>query len=247
MATKATEKIIELPEIRIETVQIRLIGDSPLISNKWSEKAKKQMRDKQQKKAQTKRTAKDPDKDFKDSLYELSKGKYGFPSVAFKAAAVNACSQVEGVTKVNARAAFHVEGEIVEIEGKPTMREDMVRIAMGTTDIRYRGEFKKWACNLSMRYNADVLSADQIVHIFNVAGFGVGVGDWRPQRNGSFGMFHVATGGEEVNGHAQAKNGSRTTSRRAEMSKGEAEELTRGAVSGGDSQRHSTREHKKGK
>jgi hypothetical protein len=41
------------------------------------------------------------------------------------------------------------------------------------------------------RSNASVLSADQITNLFNVAGFGVGIGEWRPQKNGSFGRLHV--------------------------------------------------------
>jgi hypothetical protein len=32
------------------------------------------------------------------------------------------------------------------------------------------------------------------VNLFNVAGFAVGVGEWRPERDGSNGMFHVQTG-----------------------------------------------------
>ena len=76
------------------------------------------------------------------------------------------------------------------------MREDMVRVGMGTADIRYRPEFPKWRAEMTLRYNADAISLDQIVNIFNLAGFGVGVGEWRPERDGQFGMFHVATDAE---------------------------------------------------
>lgn len=188
---------IELPKLNIQRVDIRLIGDSSLISHKWSEKAKKEMLDKQMKRAKTARVAKDPEQDFKDSLYQHPDGGFGFPAVAFKSAAVDACSHVEGVTKVEARGAFHINGELVKIDGKPSPREDMVKVGMGTADIRYRGEFKKWAVNIQVRYNANVLSAEQIVNLFNTAGFAIGVGEWRPQKDGSYGMFHVATGEEK--------------------------------------------------
>lgn len=94
------------------------------------------------------------------------------------------------------RRAAYIDGEFVTIEGTPTMREDMVRIAMGTADIRYRGEFKEWRTTFVIRYNANVLSLEQIVNLFNTGGFGIGVGEWRPQKDGSFGMFHIATSEE---------------------------------------------------
>jgi hypothetical protein len=180
-----------LPKMNIQSFQITLKGDSSLICHKWSEKAKKEMRDKQMKRATAARAAKDPQKDFEESLYSHPDGGYGFPSVAFKAAAVDACSQIEAITKVEARGAFHIDGELVKIDGKPTMREDMVRVGMGTADLRYRGEFKEWKATLTIRHNANVLSAEQIVNLFNTAGFAVGVGEWRPQKDGSHGMFHV--------------------------------------------------------
>ncbi len=190
---KKVEQIIELPRIDVKLMTLRLEGDSPLICHAWSDKAKRVMLDKQMKKARQMKKAKDPKQDFKNSLYPHHDGGYGFPAVAFKAAAVNSCTFLDGVTKVLARGAFHVVGELVKIEGsRPTPREDMVRIAMGTADIRYRGEFRKWSVRLQIRYNASVISPEQITNLFNTAGFAIGVGEWRPQKGGSFGMFHVA-------------------------------------------------------
>lgn len=191
------EVAIELPKLNTQTVEITLIGDSPLISHAWSKKAKEEMLAKQMKKAKAGKEAKDPEKDFQESLYHLPDGGYGFPAVAFKAAAVTACTSVSSITKVAARQAFHVEGEMVRIYGsEPRKREDMVRIGMGTADIRYRGEFWPWWVVLEVRHNANVLSAEQIANLFSTAGFGVGVGEWRPERDGQFGRFHVASSEE---------------------------------------------------
>lgn len=194
--TKGAEAIaFELPSLNIATMTLTLIGDSGLICHAWSEKAKRAMLDKQMKKAKSGREAKDPEADYQSSLYRLGDG-YGFPSVAFKDAAVTACTSTGSITKVAARQAFHVVGEMVPIEGEPRMREDMVRVGMGTADIRYRGEFENWRATLTVRFNANVLSAEQILNLFNTAGFGVGIGEWRPEKDGSHGMFHVATGKE---------------------------------------------------
>jgi len=193
-----TDQPIVIPGMNIKHSEIFLVSDSPLISHRWSEKSKKEIRDKQQKKAKTARDVRDPNAEFEDSLYHIEGGGYGFPAVAFKAAAVNACSHVDGITKVHARGAFHIMCELVTIEGdKPIQREDMVRVGMGVADLRYRGEFKKWHCKIPVRYNANVLSLEQITNIFDTAGFSTGVGEWRPQKNGDYGMFHVARGKDE--------------------------------------------------
>jgi len=184
---------IELQKIDIRHLEITLVGDSPLICHKWADKAKKQMLDKQMKKAKSAKEAKDPEADYKGSLYEHPEGGYGFPCVAFKSSAVGACRFSDGIKMTEARGAFHVVGELVKIEGEPTMREDMVRVGMGTADIRYRGQFEKWSVRLLVSYNAAALSPEQIVNLFNIAGFGVGVGEWRPEKDGSYGRFHVAS------------------------------------------------------
>lgn len=198
MATKTSSTdTIEVPQITVERMIIPVIGDSPLIMHKWSEKAKKEMLDKQMKVAKTAKEAKDPQRDFEESIYHHPEGGYGFPSVAFKNAAVSACRFTDGTKMTVARGAFHVEGEFVKIEGaEPNPREDMVRIGMGTADIRYRAEFQGWRANIPVTFNNKVLSKAQIVNLFNLAGFGVGVGEWRPEKDGQFGRFHVAKEGE---------------------------------------------------
>lgn len=184
--------MVEVKPINIMRTEIRIIGDTPLIVHAWSEKAKKEMLDKQMKKAKTAKAAKDPKKDYEEAFYRLPDGRPGFPATAFKAAAVSAGGRYsDGLKMTTLRGAFFVDGELVPIEGEPNMREDMVRVGMGTADIRYRPEFKQWACTLPVRFNADAISLEQIINLFNLAGFGVGVGEWRPEKDGQYGMFHV--------------------------------------------------------
>lgn len=209
MAAPAKTTSIELPPLALETIDIPLIGVSPLICHAWSEKAMRAMADKQQKKATKGREAKDPFREFADSLYWVSEkpekidgdaieaATFGFPAVAFKSAAVDACTSTGSITKVAARQAFHLLGETVSLIGPPpSMREDVARVGMGTADLRYRGEFDPWGCVIRVQINAAVISAEQVVNLFNLAGFAVGIGDWRPQRDGPFGRFKVAGAGE---------------------------------------------------
>lgn len=200
--TTHLREFIELPPPDIRESTLRLVGDTPLICHRWSDKAKREMLDKQMKRAKVAKAAKDPERDYQDSLYPHPDGGYGFPAVGFKNAAVTAVTQVSGLTKVLARGAFHVVSdgrmadgtELVKIDGEPTMREDMVRIAMGTADIRYRGQFTEWSCMVRVRYNAGVIGGEMLANLFQHAGFSVGIGEWRPEKDGNFGMFHVEIG-----------------------------------------------------
>ncbi|MER9710167.1 hypothetical protein NKJ13_07845 [Mesorhizobium sp. M0174] len=211
MANAAKKEVgIELPPLKIDLMEVTLIGDSPLIVHAWSPKAKREMLDKQMKAAKGAKEAKDPKADFEASMYRLADGGYGFPSVAFKAAAVTAGTSVAGITKIQARQAFHILGEDADIRGAfdgsvsrvnlcrieggaPQMREDMVRVGMGTADLRYRAEFPKWHTKILVRFNQNVLSPPQILNLLNTGGFAVGVGEWRPEKDGQYGLFHVAT------------------------------------------------------
>jgi hypothetical protein len=167
--------------------------------NQFAEKQKKQMGEKQAGKARNKRPNKDPKAEFEAATYYLpgsNKKKYGCKSSAFKLSAISACRHVEGITMTHAMGAFHVLGDFVEIKfkGKPIMREDTVRIGgfgKKTADLRYRPEFQNWKCELTIRYNASAINPEQIAHLLNVAGFSVGVGEWRPEKKGTFGMFEV--------------------------------------------------------
>lgn len=191
--TESTEAMITLHPINIKSLLLTVIGDTELIMNKWSEKAKREMLNKQMKKAAQPKEAKDPEKDYENSIYTLENGRYAFPSIAFKAAAVRA-AKTDGIAMTDARAWFHIDDELVEIKGEPRMREDMVRLQGTTADIRFRAGFPKWEATLLVRFNARAISAEQIVNLFNTAGFGTGVGEWRPEKNGNFGRFHVKIG-----------------------------------------------------
>lgn len=209
--------VFGLPKIDIRFLVVEIIGDSPLIVHKWSEKAKKEMLDKQMKKASSGKMAKNPKMDFFESLYWLNdmpeeptekdyeealksgEARFGFPSIAFKACAIDAGYQQGALAKkTTARGAFHIDDEFVEIKGTPQIREDMVQIGgmSKVADIRYRGEFPEWRATINIKYNATAISPEQILNLLNIGGFANGVGEWRPSRDGSFGRFHVATNNE---------------------------------------------------
>ena len=61
MVKKATAEVIEIRPIQIKTFTVHIVGDTPLIMHAWSEKAKREMLEKQMKVTKTKaKTAKNP-------------------------------------------------------------------------------------------------------------------------------------------------------------------------------------------
>jgi len=193
--------VINRPVRKFMTIE--LIGETPLIMHKMSEKSKEMMRAKQQKKAKKIREARNPEQEYKDAMYTDGNGGYVFPARAFKAAAVEACRQADGITMASARQMFFVKGldeaEWVGIESiDPIMREDIVTIGQGTTDLRYRPQFNNWRARIKVEFLEHVISPEQIVNIFELAGFCSGIGEDRPNKKGhTFGMFRV--GEFEVN------------------------------------------------
>lgn len=216
MATK-TEQVLEIRPIELETVTLKIVGDTPLIMHAWSEKAKREMLEKQMKATKTKsRDAKNPVEDFIRSMYWLTPmptemtedgfnkaivagARFGFPVTAFKQAAISASYRLGwSKDKMSLKGVFFIDGDenqMLEIKSDPPiMREDMVKVGMGTADIRYRGEFRNWSTDMKITYNKNgQYSLEQIINIINAGGFCCGVGEWRPERDGQNGTFHVAT------------------------------------------------------
>lgn len=125
--------------------------------------------------------------------------KFGFPVTALKQAAISAAYRMGWVkNKMELRGVFFVDGyegqeDMMLINSDvPELREDMVKIGMGTADLRYRGEFKNWSAELTVRYNANgQYTLENIINIINAGGMVCGLGEWRPERDGQSGMFHV--------------------------------------------------------
>jgi len=67
----------------------------------------------------------------------------------------------------------------------------MVRLNGQTSDIRFRGQILDWSATLLVSHNVNVVSFDHLINMLSTAGYGVGIGEWRPERDGTFGRFEV--------------------------------------------------------
>ena len=133
-----------------------------------------------------------------------SGAKFGFPVTGIKQAIITGAYRAGlDVKMTELRGLMFIEGsteasttDIAEIVSPqaPQMREDMVRVGgmSKTADIRYRPEFTEWEIPLTMRYHSDgKYSIDQIMNLIGYGGIYCGIGEWRPERDGQFGMFEL--------------------------------------------------------
>lgn len=192
------KKTVEVLEFQIKEVKIPIVGISPLIVHKWSEKAMKQIQDKQGGKAKNKKhDIRVPEDDYEQAKHQSPKGWDGFPAAGFKAAMIRGAKMI-GMVMKDTQTSFFIkadceETQLVRIEGEPRLRTDMVRVGMGSADVRYRPEYPEWKAILTIEYNEGVISLDQIFQLVKAAGYGCGIGEMRPEKTKfNYGRFKLA-------------------------------------------------------
>jgi len=188
---------IEIDKIAAETLRVPIVGTSPLIVHRFSEKARRTMLDAMQGRKSPKE-AKNPEAEYEQAFYRFADDSYGFPVIAFKAATVGGARFYSGVTMTSLKQSLFFRGQLgvdgqmlAKIEGEPRMREDVVRVGRGGADLRYRPEFQKWSTVLEVVYVQSALTRSSVLSLIDAGGMGVGVGEWRPEKDGDFGTYRI--------------------------------------------------------
>ena len=189
--------VITLEEMQQSVLTTRIIGVTPFIQHKWSEKAIKMMRDKHAGVRVKNRDVRDPEQEFRDAAYVCEDGRFGFPAGGVKSCLVGAAHKDIGLEKTLLKKSLFIipddpVNNLIALEtDDPLMREDTVRVGAGTTDLRYRPEFRNWSMILNFEFDAQALTQQAILNLVQRAGFGIGLGEWRPDKSGEHGRFEV--------------------------------------------------------
>jgi hypothetical protein len=193
-ATAAIESagslIIEQPTIL--SVGIEVSGTADLIQNRFSQKSVEQML-KAHMGISVQRERKKPREVLEDATIYNMDHKVAMPPTSFKLAMIAAATQIKGLKKTQLRTALFVVGNSIPITYEQTTpRMDITRTSgIGRTpDVRFRPSFQGWKARLVIQF-ADTLTVQTVVDLLNRAGK-VGVGEWRPEKNGTFGTFRVS-------------------------------------------------------
>lgn len=195
-----TERIT-IPPIRMQTATFVLNGETPFVSNNFSQEMQQRMAEKQKQGSRAqkgqKRAAKDFDADYRGSMHLSTEGWYGFPASAFRQALVDACRTCGFKMTVAKLGVFVLaDGQdadsgqpLIRIEGgKPDKFISPVRLADGSPDIKARGRWMKWSMKLRIEFDSDMFNVADIANLLTRVGRQVGIGAGRPYSRTSCGQ-----------------------------------------------------------
>lgn len=216
-ATKTKNDVVaKMPKVEpvtisapnMEIIKLPLRGIAPLVIHRFSEKAKQQMVKDQQGGGTTKskrtREPKDFDALYKAAMYVSDEGWKGIPCAAFRNASIGACRLV-GYKMTHAKLAVFIEADGYDAtDGTPLVKIETgaaecwiahARNQTGVTDIRARPMWKQWTATLTVRYDADMFTTQDVVNLVTRVGLQVGICEGRPNSKNSaglgFGLFEV--------------------------------------------------------
>ena len=197
---KKEKKEISTATIGIKNIDLVLRGmpGTPLVVHAFAEKAKQEIRDKQQKKAKKVHEERYPQKESEAAKYFDEQGRECAPITAIKKSIINAATAFNDITKVGLRQAIFISaktgpGQFVPIENHDgsfavgVMREDAVTIGVNTRGLTYRPEYKEWQLRVNIEYNPRIVSEEQLLALVDQAGWGVGILEGRPEKTSALG------------------------------------------------------------
>lgn len=189
---------ISAPNFR--TLEIEIEGTAPLVIHAFSEKARKQIRDKHEAGSKSNKNVKREPRDF-HAEYEGAKhtareGWLGFAAPGLRNGCISACRLV-GFKMTIAKLSIFVEPDgfdrvdgtpLVRIHGKEREVEHVGRLADGNPNLIHRPMWDLWTANLRIRYDGDQFDESDVINLLMRVGLQVGLCEGRHDSKKSAGM-----------------------------------------------------------
>lgn len=216
---KAVEQEVDVIEVTQERIDVCVLGTTPLICNRMSEKAKHELLMPRGRKNAAERATTlkhNPMEEFRSSPYRLSDAHaptlIAILAASFKKAMETAALDLPGTKKAQIARLVRVEGLYAGVYGVPQLLMSVVRSAdmNRTPDVRSRAIIPQWAARLNVSVTRPLMRAQAAVRLLAAAGVSCGVGDWRLEKgSGDFGLFKLVEP-DDADFQAVIANGGRT-------------------------------------
>lgn len=199
--SKEESVVMAIAPLNVRGLKFKIEGTAPYMQHQFPKKALEMMRAKHEagstaKKGKGNREKRDFEKDFTEAMHVSSEGWVGIPAAAFRNATIDVCRMV-GYKMTHARMSVFVKADgldkltgdgLVKIIGKPEMNIRAVRNQTGVADLRSRPMWRKWGAVVTVEYDADQFTAEDVTNLFARAGAQVGLGEGRPFSKASNGL-----------------------------------------------------------
>lgn len=200
-APKATGPLT-ITELNAETITFTIVGRTPLIINKLSNKAKHELLLPRGRKTTAEKALSlkhDPVQEFLDSVYvdrdPDSPTLLVMPATTIKKAMGLAAMRSDSgakLTKAKFLQLSWAEGVNFSVYGIPKLFMAIARTA-DVPDVRTRAIVEEWCAEVTMTFLKPELHAKAMLQLAQNAGLLSGIGDWRPEKgSGTYGQFSVA-------------------------------------------------------
>lgn len=174
-------------------MKVTVVGISPLLMERMSEEIAGGLINIMEGRGKDKKRIKDFGKEVESKIHRTNDGKVGFPTIGFKKALVSSAPYMDGMNMKLANSIVIV-GDIASIKYKSQSINKVIGRDSGRNRSPrpiWRPEFRDWTCELKVRYNSLLIRPEQIIGLFKLAGFHIGIGGWTPQHSGQYGMFTI--------------------------------------------------------
>ena len=199
MATVQTS--VQIKPANIQQAVFKIKGTAPYVQARFSAKAMQAMKEKMlagsTAKGKKVREARNFDDDFEQAKHVSEQGWVGIPASSFRQAIISACRLV-GFRMTLAKLSVFVAADgfdrvdgipLIKLQAPEPERTEMaVRNATGVADIRVRPMWREWAADVTVSYDADQFTLQDVTNLMQRVGMQVGIGEGRPDSRDSAGL-----------------------------------------------------------
>lgn len=202
---------IELKPLGVKTMNVTIVGDGDLVLNKMNDVTAKQLTDARKDKAKSTQKPNEWEaiitsmhwyngkpSDFSEAGLQdaLRSNKPCVTAFALKKSFGDAVVRNEldkYKTKFDASVNIIAKGGLVPVNfAEHTLDEKLMSPKKGAPVLVRLNRLSGWSATFTVQFMENVYSAEQIVNIINLAGFGLGIGSGR---SSGYGRYHVESVG----------------------------------------------------